>query len=378
VTKAKRKPSLADWARKANAVTPSQLLPLLKRTQLSLDEIGAKLNVSRGVALDLVDALRSEGYSVQKFGERFTVTRDPGPVEDDRDLFHLRSDAGGRYRFGVISDTHYGSKYAREDVCEDLYDWFAAEGIDLVLHGGNWIDGEARFNRFDLIERAHGMQAQLDYFVERYPHRRGIRTHYVTGDDHEGWYAQREGVDIGRMLEETARRAGRNDLRNLGYIEAFVTLEHRKSGETSKILLQHPGGGSAYAVSYAPQKIIEALQPGEKPGVAILGHLHKLEYLNLRGVHVIQAGCTKDVDTFARKKRLSYHIGGWIVELWQHPGGAIEGCRPWLKQYFDRDYYNGQWSLSGPLDKKRAPHGTSRKHPAKVSRRNAVQRRRAA
>lgn len=347
---------LEEWARDGEPPPPLEIKRLLRRGRYSLEALARRFHCSRGLALDAIDLLRKSGVNVQQFADDYSIPSEPAPVQEGP-LHRLVSDAKGHYRFGIISDTHYGSKYAREDVAEALYDWYAAEGVKRVYHAGNWIDGEARFNKYDLIERAHGLQAQLDYFVERYPVRRGVTTYYVAGDDHEGWYAQREGVDIGRMLEDTAKAAGRTDLRYLGYMEAFITLEHKTSGRTSKMLVMHPGGGSAYATSYAIQKIIEALQPGEKPGVLVAGHYHKLEYLNVRGVHCIQAGCTKDLDPFGRKKKLQYHVGGWIVDLWQDAQGGISGCRPWLRQFFDRSYYNDQFSLSGPLRRVRAPHG---------------------
>lgn len=353
---------IVDWASTPVADLEAAKRALRQRLW-TLDDLAARLRTTRGNALDAIDTLICQGINVQRFGDAWTIAKEPGPVEPGR-LHKLTSDAQGRYRFGVISDTHLGSKYAREDVVDALYDWFAAEGIRTVYHCGNWIEGEARFNKYDLIDQAHGMQQQVDYMVERYPRRKGVETHYVAGDDHEGWYVQREGVDIGKILQMAAESKGRNDLKYLGYMEAFITLEHRKSGETSKLLTCHPGGGSAYATSYAIQKIAESWQPGEKPGVALFGHYHKLEYLITRGVHCIQAGSTKDSDTFARKRRLAYHIGGWIVELWQDPQGAISGCRPWLRQWFDRDYYNHQWNLAGPVRKTRAPHGRKRARKA--------------
>lgn len=238
-----------------------------------------------------------------------------------------------------------------------MYDWFANEGVKTVYHCGNWIDGEASFNKYDLLPEAKGMQAQLDYFVERYPSRKGVITFLVAGDDHEGWYCQREGVNIGRMMERTSQDAGRKDLRYLGYMEAYVTLHNPATRAKSPLLVCHPGGGSAYATSYAVQKIVEAMQGGEKPAIALFGHYHKLEYVVIRNVHVIQAGCTEDLTPFARKRKLSFHLGGWIVEAWQDQRGAITECRTWLHQYFDRGYYNHQWSLSGPVRGHRSRRG---------------------
>lgn len=351
---------IAEWAKKAPLDT-ARMMTYLRTGSRTLAEVASHLDTTQGRVLDAINGAIALGRNVVRLGDRYTIGQDPAQVEHDPSIHLWKSDARGRYRFGLISDTHYGSKYAREDVADELYDWFAREGVSRVYHAGNWIEGEARFNRFDLIDAAHGMQNQLDYMVARYPLRSGITTYYVAGDDHEGWYAQREGVDIGRMLESTANAAGRRDLRYIGYMESFVTLEHRRTGETSKLLVAHPGGGSAYALSYAPQKVAESWQSGEKPGCVLFGHWHKLEYAIIRGVHSIQAGCTKAADPFARKKRLQYHVGGWIVELGQDPAGALTGCKLELRQWFDRDYHNGQWSHSGDVRPTRAPHGKPRR-----------------
>ena len=333
--------------RTAPDVPPAKLRSALPA---STDELAARFKTTRGRVVDSLDALAASGVMLLDFGGVWSLAKEPAPMGFSRERHLVRSDANGIYRVGVISDTHYGSKYARHDVVEDLYRWFEAEGIDRVYHCGNWIDGQSHFNKYDLSPEAHGMQAQLDLFVAEYPHRTGITTYYVAGDDHEGWYAQREGVDIGRMLEDTARRRGRDDLVYLGYKEAFVTLEHSKTKNHSRMLVDHPGGGSAYADSYAAQKRVEAAQPGEKPGIWLFGHWHKLGYFCPRGVHVLLAGCTKDLDPFGRKKGLRYDVGGTILEMRQDERGAIVECTPRIRHYFDRGYHAGTaFSMSGSV-----------------------------
>jgi len=330
---------------------------LLRKREMTIDEIAHHYGCTVGTALDSIRLAIKFGHPIARYGERYAVPKVTPQVPFSAKRHRIKSDASGAYRFGVISDTHLGSKHERLDVCEALYDWFAAEGITHVLHGGNWIDGEKSFNRHELQDEAHGRQNQLRYMVERYPQRKGMTTLYVAGDDHEGWYNQSDGGDIGGDLERLAIEEGRNDLAYCGYVESFFTLEHARTGETSKLMLQHPGGGSAYALSYAPQKVVESFQPGEKPGVVIFGHWHKLEFANIRGIWSLQAGCVKDLDTFGRKKRLSYHVGGSILELRQGPRGEVHEATPRMRYYYDRSYYNGQFSLSGPIRKVRAPHG---------------------
>jgi len=321
------------------------VLGVLKQQPHTVKELAQKLKIEESIAQHVTILLAERGHNIftDTIG-RMSVEKAPKPTNTSMVCV---STENGRYSFGVVSDTHLCSKYYRADVLEDLYDWFEREGITQVFHAGNWIDGEARFNKYDL--EVHGMDAQCRYMIERYPQRPGITTYAVAGDDHEGWYNQREGVDIGKYLEMKMRDAGRNDWVNLGYMESFVTLQHAVTGKTSQMLVMHPGGGSAYAVSYQPQKIIESLSGGEKPAVILIGHYHKLSFDNIRNTWALQCGTTKDQDPFMRKKRIEAHVGGSILDLWQDQKGAIPDARVHMKRYFNKGYYEGRWSLSGPV-----------------------------
>jgi len=259
------------------------------------------------------------------------------------------SRADNTFYFGATGDSHLCSKYAREDVLADLYNRFERAGVDRVFHTGNWIDGEHRFNRHEL--NTHGLDPQCRYLAKNYPARKGIVTYAVAGDDHEGWYAQREGVNIGRYAEQCFRDAGREDWFDLGYVEAYVRLINANTGKESVLSVVHPGGGSSYAESYSIQKIIESYEGGEKPAVALYGHYHKMLAGEYRNVWWFQTGCTKDQDTFGRKKKLRYVIGGGLIRLEQDPStGAIIGFAPEMIRYFNRSYYNGRWSHHGPVN----------------------------
>jgi hypothetical protein len=260
----------------------------------------------------------------------------------------LVSGKDNRFVFLAFGDLHAGSKYCRWDVREDLIRQAEARGAQAAFDTGNWIDGVASFNRYDLD--ASGMSAQCRMLAEKHPKTR-MPIYAVTGDDHEGWYAQREGVDIGRYCENVMREAGHN-WTDLGYMEAHVRLVNANTGKSQVLAVQHPGGGSAYAISYRPQKIIESFEGGEKPAVILLGHYHKLEAGNARNVWYCQTGCAQDQTPFMRKKSIEAHVGGAIITLTQDPNtGAIIGMEPAFFRYFNRDYYNvaQRWSHHGPV-----------------------------
>jgi hypothetical protein len=323
----------------------------LKRP-MTVEELAAKCGATPGQVLDALLGLQSRGVNVHRFGETWSLERAPVLGSNVVSGAYV-SRPNGRYRFGWLGDSHLGSKYARLDCLRDLYERFADADIDRIFHAGNWIDGEARFNKFDLLPGCHGMDAQIQYLVEHYPVApNGLKTYAIAGDDHEGWYCQREGVDIGKYAERAMVDAGRTDWVNMGYMEAFVPLQHAETGKTAQLHLVHPGGGSAYATSYTVQKLVESYPGGSKPAVLLAGHYHKLEYLCTRNVHCIQTGCTQDQTPFARKKRLQFALGGGICELEQDAEtGAIVSCLVQVFNYFDAGFYtNDRFSHSAAIN----------------------------
>lgn len=327
-----------------------RLQNLLRKRPCSIVELAEKADATPEEVHSAIAMMREHGINISVQGNKFEITGTPPTSSSSGAVIEIVSDENNVFRFGACGDSHLCSKYERLDVLHDLYDRYAAAGVRHVFHTGNWIDGEARFNTHDL--NVHGLTPQLRYLAQHYPEREGICTYAVTGDDHEGWYAARLGVDIGRLAYNAMNEAGREDWFDLGYMEAHVRLVNANSGMTAVMSVIHPGGGSAYALSYAPQKIVEALDGGEKPAVMLIGHYHKMEALNVRNVWALQTGCTQDQTPFMRKKKLAAHVGGCLVELEQDPAtGAIRGFTPHMWRYFNRGYYPNRWSPFGEVTK---------------------------
>jgi predicted phosphodiesterase len=245
------------------------------------------------------------------------------------------TNAGEWIRFGLVSDTHLCCKEERLDVLHNAYDTFKHENISDVFHAGNIIDGYiARLNGGSVFESTIDGQAQ--YVVDKYPARDGITTHFISGADHENWFA--EGFNIGGYISMVAKDQGRNDLNYIGHVESDVEL---KTGKVSTIMkIMHPGGGSAYSRSYTGQKIVESLQGGEKPAILIAGHYHVTNYMVERNIHVINLPGMQDQTIFARKKRLRMEVGFAIMEFKINPkDGAVTRCRVEFTMFWDRGYH---------------------------------------
>lgn len=270
--------------------------------------------------------------------------RPPGGVH----ALPLKDRGDGWSVFGAVSDTHLCGRHYRDDVLNALYRMFRDEGAEDVYHAGNIIEGESRVNRHDIL--IYGLENQVDFLLEHYPQLPGITTHFVVGDDHEGWYQQREQISIGRHIEARAITAGRKDLHFLGYVESDIYLK-TGVGASCRMRVMHGGGGVTYAISYPLQKAVEAFQPGEKPDILILGHHHKLHYAYPRGVHGVMPGCTADQSIFMRKRHIEAHVGGMLIYVRQHLGkGFITDFVPRSKTFYDRGFTSRMFDVSQGQD----------------------------
>ena len=308
------------------------------RREVSIDEISDHFDVAIGKVRIALNQLRSEKKSIAVLGEN-RVSADSAPPPSDPTRIDISKFKGKTIRFGLTSDEHLGSKYHRSDIREALFDIWESQGITDVYECGNMIDGEARFNKHDLI--VHGMQNQVDYFVDHWPQRKGITTRFVTGDDHEGWYIQREGINIGEYIQMCAEKAGRDDLKFLGHMEHDVVIKAKNGDAILRVM--HAGGGSAYATSYSVQKIVESLTGGTKPSVMLVGHYHKAEYSYIRNVHVVQAGCQEDQTPFMRKLKLQAHLGGWTISFTVDDLGNVHEFTPQFHPFYDKEFYEKNW-----------------------------------
>lgn len=315
-----------------------RLIAVLKKESLSIIEIADKFNVPVRKVEEVISEMGARHVMLEQDGDRLYVKTTP--EEGGRKQLDPTMWQGDILRFGFVSDNHLGCHRERLDILNLLYDLFHNEGIEIVLQGGNFIEGEARFNRNELHK--YGMGRQLDYAVQQYPYRAGVKTWFISGDDHEGWYNQREGVNTGELFQMYREKRGLYDLTHLGYVEADIDLNHDEFENELWCRIMHPGGGSAYAISYAPQKMVESFQPGEKPDILFLGHYHKLSYNVIRGVHVIQMGCTCDQTIYLRKQKIEVHVGGGIAEFRRAPDGTINRAKVEFITAFDRKFYVGK------------------------------------
>lgn len=171
-----------------------------------------------------------------------------------------------------------------------------------------------------------------DDVIANYPKRAGITTHFITGN-HDASLYKHVGYDIGMAISRE-----RSDMVYLGRDCAVVDLTPNCSLE-----LRHPWDGTAYAISYKIQKMIEAMESDSKPKILAVGHYHKQEQLFYRNVHAFQTGCFQGQTPFTRGKGISVALGGWIVTIKVDDAGTIKRIIPEFIPFYSSikdDYKN--------------------------------------
>ncbi len=310
--KKSKRPGAARLAQ-VQASTPPSLVDLLKRPK-TREELMEACDISDRVLDAMLEDLKDNGYLIDTSGDKLClakVTPQAEPQEID-----VKWKGNRQIRFGVVSDNHINSKYTQITLLHEAYDRFQREGIKHVYNAGDIDEGE-QMRKGHQYECYHqGADDHVDEIVRVYPVREKITTHFITGN-HDASFIKLSGIDIGKQIANQ-----RPDMNYLGQDDVIVNLTPH-----CRLEVMHPGGGSAYAWSYRPQKIVESLEGGTKPNVLLIGHYHKAEYLFYRNVHILQAGTTQAQTPWMRSKALHASMGCWIVDLDVTDEGQVDACR---------------------------------------------------
>lgn len=244
-------------------------------------------------AAELIEELQKEGYFV-------TVQSHATDKVYQADI----SKEGTPLIFGVVSDTHIGSRYSQMTHLHSFYRVCQQRGIKLVLHAGDLIDGHGIYRGMEFEQFLHGAQAQGDYTVKHYPKVEGLETWVISGNHCLSFYKE-SGTNV---LADIAER--RKDIKYLGDYGAFVKM----NGLTA--YLHHGRSGNAYARSYRLQKLIEQLAPEQKPNLFLLGHYHCPCILpGYRNVEAVQLPCFQAQTPFLKTSGLFPFVAGLIITI---------------------------------------------------------------
>jgi len=209
----------------------------------------------------------------------------------------------------------------------ELWDFYKRAhhlGVTEFYHAGDVVDGlhVHRGQEYELY--ALGLVEQCKVVINEYPSIKGVKTYYIKGN-HDQWYDKNAGASISDKID-----AERKDMICLGNDEADILV-----GNGTILRLMHPGGGSSYALSYKPQKIIESIEGGNKPNILAIGHYHKSMQMFYRNIFAFLTGCFERQTPFMRSKNLAAHPGGWIISGTSGSKGGINEIKATFIPYMN-------------------------------------------
>ena len=216
-------------------------------------------------------------------------------------------------KIGIFSDCHIGHEMFDEPFFEHMVRTFKKEGVEKIYQVGDILEGMSGRDGqiYELSEI--GYSNQMKKAVKMFDMLKDFQVYGIDGN-HDGWYQKKNngGVIVGEELEEKVKHYF-----NLGQMEADVEM---RPGVTMK--LYHAGDGTAYAVSYKMQKLMESFTGGEKPNIVLSGHYHKALYMFNRNIHGLEAGTMCGQTSWMRGKKIPAHKGFWVVDIALGKGGV--------------------------------------------------------
>ena len=149
----------------------------MTKKKKSFKTVCKELNLKDYEVIGLVTVMAQEGYNIDFVDGELIIRKVPKLNQDVYEIpYNLE-----HLKLLLISDTHLCSKYDRLDILRYLYDKAENQGIEYVLHSGDFTDG--RSNRPEHIYelREHSYEGQVDYCVDKYPAFNG-KTYMISGN----------------------------------------------------------------------------------------------------------------------------------------------------------------------------------------------------
>jgi len=296
-----------DGGNPTGSELPDRFITALKNNGLTYQDMADRFGWSRERAKTVLDRMTAAGWAIEFRTLDAQGTRQYY-ISETRDKRFEIGDSDGVYRFGLISDTHLGSKATHLKDLHEFYDILHDRGVDTVLHAGDITDGwEIHANQVNELKAdAIGWKRLREHTVANYPKRDGMDTLFISGNhDRKLW--RRQGIRLGKQLDNE-----REDLHWLGDSMARLVFD---ADNDIDLELIHPSGGQPYTLGYRAQTLYREQPTEMRPSMAAIGHLHGRLHAASEGVRAWYAACWKDLTTYGKRKGHAAEIGGFDVRV---------------------------------------------------------------
>jgi len=220
--------------------------------------------------------------------------------------------SGKHFKYGYFSDAHMGHDQFKPELFDKMRRMFNKESIDFIINVGDIVEGMSGRDGHIYELNKIGFSQQIQYATELLGQLK--QPIYGIDGNHDGWFKIKGngGVIVGDELETRLK-----NYKHLGEMEGSI-----RPAPNVKMTLFHGNDGSAYAISYKLQKLIESFTGGEKPEIVHSGHYHKALYMFTRNVHGFESGTLCGQSKFMRGKKLPAHMGFGIVDVYHNRAGV--------------------------------------------------------
>lgn len=302
-----------------------EVLTIVQKGAISVGEISRQIDRSSETVIKAIDDLREKGYEVNldEISRQVSIPQEPSKEFKPTEFKYFKK----FYRIGLVSDTHFCSRYQQVTLLHDAYAEFDKQQVDFVLHAGDLVDGRGVYRGQDVEVFKSGADEQADYVIQNYPHLERGRKTYIIGGSHDRAFFRDGGFNIIRAICKE-----RKDLVDRGFDKAEFIVKGLKVG------LMHPAGGVAYARSYKMQKIIEnmagyimSIPSATAPILVVFGHWHVPCHLeSYMGIEAMSMPCFQSQTPYLERLGLMPVVGYRIVELWLDKDGSLSKITPHL------------------------------------------------
>ena len=221
-----------------------QLLELLKKDNNN-EEILKILNINTQQLYKLLLDLQNTGTMISrkyysngtiKYKKSHTFGEFVNKSFSESDKTIITDNNENNLKFLVISDLHFGNQSERLDLVNRAYNYCAKNGINIILSGGDLIDGA--FSQRE--QKISDLYSQIEYFIKNYPYDKNILTFSVAGD-HDISAFRKESLNLIQMCNNY-----RHDIIIGAYNNTGINIKN------DKISLQHFIIGGYFQKTDAP------------------------------------------------------------------------------------------------------------------------------
>lgn len=320
-----RPPKLPPAAEAGRQAVKDQIRAFCRKQPRTLGELSLLCDRSKATIEQAVKDLYAEGIDIAYKPDSKKVELETGREDKSFNPIKLDGLKKTHYCFGVVSDTHLGSKYQQLTLLKSAYEDFDRSNVDFVAHAGDLVDGHKMYKGHENELFKHSADEQRDYAVEQYPRLKNGKKTYVIAGNHDESFKKTAGYNIVRDI-----CTKRKDMVYEGMIGATFNI-----GKI-RIEMVHPSGGVSYARSYKSQKhaenlssaLIEVVRAKKDasllPHVMILGNWHISDVLpDYQGMMVVTQPCFQAQTGYLRAKGLTPNIGYSIFDVWLDANGNL-------------------------------------------------------